>query len=188
MRVTTKTGDKGKTSLNGGVRVEKDSHRIECNGLIDELNVRIGLLRVEMALDNDWQQPLARIQRDLMKMMSHIATTEASNYKNPVAHAEEGLALCEAWIEQLLKLLENVKLGFFLPGGTRISAVAHSCRTGARTAERCLVTLMRSEVVPEYIIKYLNRLSDLFYLLATIDVHNSKVDSELFMLFPGEKK
>lgn len=188
MRVTTKTGDKGKTSLNGGVRVEKDSLRIECNGLIDELNARIGMLRVELPITHRWQTPIARVQRDLMKMMSHIATTEASNYKNPVAHAEVGLADCETWIEEMLKELENEKLGFFLPGGTRISAYAHSCRTGARTAERCLVTLIRSETVPEYILKYLNRLSDLFYLMATLDVRDSKVDSELFMLFPGERK
>lgn len=187
MRVTTKTGDKGMTSLNGGVRVEKDSLRIECNGLIDELDVRIGLLRMELAFDHEWQKKLARIQRDLMKMMSHIATVDPEKYKNPVEHAEEGLTECERWCDELLKGLENEKLGFFLPGGTRFAALAHSCRTGARTAERCLVTLMRQENLPSYIVKYINRSSDLFYLLATTSVKDANLDHELFMLFPSEK-
>ncbi len=187
MAITTKTGDSGKTSLFGGVRVEKDHIRIECNGLIDEVNARIGLLLVELEEDHPWCEKLLSIQRSIMLMMSHIATPEDCPKENKKPHPEEALVLCDSWVVELNEVLKDEKLAFLLPGGNRIAAACHFIRTGVRTAERGLNTLNKQEAVPEYILKFFNRLSDLFYLLAMVELVNSKVKPEKFMLFPSQK-
>jgi len=74
MRITTRTGDLGQTSLFGGSRVDKDHIRIECNGLIDEANTRVGLILAELTINHRWYSGLIKIQRDLMLIMSHVAT------------------------------------------------------------------------------------------------------------------
>lgn len=187
MAITTKTGDTGQTSLFGGSRVDKDHKRIECNGLVDELNTRIGLLLAELPENNLWEKKLLSIQRDIMLMMSHIATPADCEKPNKKPHPEKGLLACDSWIEELNDFMSDEKLAFVLPGGNKVSALCHLVRTGARTAERSLVGLNRIETVPTYILSYFNRLSDLFYLLAVAELKSSGVKTEKFMLFPSQK-
>ncbi len=188
MSITTKTGDNGQTSLFGGVRVDKDHIRIECNGLIDELNTRIGLLMTEMGQSHKWYDKLLHIQRKIMIIMSHIATPENCPKENKKPHPKQVVADCEHWIEELLKVHENEKLAFVLPGGNRIASYCHFARTGTRTVERKLITLHKIEPVPAYILQFFNRLSDFFYLLAITSMKESGEDVEKFMLFPSQKR
>lgn len=188
MRITTKTGDTGQTALFGGSRVDKDHIRIECNGLIDEANTRIGFILVELSPEHRWYNGLIKIQRDIMMIMSHVATPPNCAKPNKKPHPEAGLKNCEDWINQLNEMMGDEKLAFVLPGGNRLSALCHSARTGFRTAERKLVSLNKQEELPRYILKYINRLSDLFYMLSMEELKHSKVDAQKFMLFPSEKK
>lgn len=187
MAITTKTGDTGQTSLFGGSRVNKNHIRIRCNGLIDEANVRIGMLLTELPDNHKWENSLLRIQRDIMLMMSHIATPSDSPRPNNKPHAKKGLAACETWIEELNDFLKDEKLAFVLPGGNKVATLCHFVRTGIRTAERKLVELNQIEPVENYILQYFNRMSDLFYLLAIIELKQSNVKVEKFMLFPSQK-
>ena len=187
MAITTRTGDTGQTSLFGGSRVSKNYIRIRCNGLIDEANVRIGMLLAELPEDHQWEKGLLKIQRDIMLMMSHIATPAGSPKPNEKPHADKGLAACESWIEELNDFLKDEKLAFVLPGGNKVASLCHFVRTGIRTAERELVELNQNEPVAGYILQYFNRMSDLFYLLAIVELKQSDVKVEKFMLFPSQK-
>lgn len=187
MRITTKTGDQGQTALFGGSRVSKNHIRIRCNGRIDEANVRIGLLLVELPEDHNWKPRLISIQRDLMLIMSHIATPEDSPRLNNKPHPEQGLAACETWIDELNEYLKDEKLAFVLPGGNKVTALCHFVRTGVRSAERTLVELGQTHPVPAYMLQYFNRLSDLFYLLAIAGLKQDNIKAEKFMLFPSQK-
>lgn len=188
MAITTKTGDEGRTSLFGGVRVDKDNIRIECNGLIDELNSRIGMVRVHLPNDGVWHEKLHKIQNYLMIIMSHIATIPESPKENKRPHPTDCTLFCEHWIEELIKEMGDEKLAFLLPGGNIISANCHLARTAVRTAERYLVTLNKAEKLPDYILVFFNRLSDLFYLLATVELKRADIKPDKFMLFPSQKQ
>ncbi|MGV8829596.1 MAG: cob(I)yrinic acid a,c-diamide adenosyltransferase [Breznakibacter sp.] len=187
MSITTKTGDQGDTALFGGSRVDKDHIRITCNGEIDELNSRIGLLRAHLPQDHPWQERLLAIQRDLMLMMSHIATPTDGPKENKKKHPTQGVAACEAWIDECKAILEGDKLAFVLPGSSMVSAHCHTVRTATRTAERHLVTLNRESPLPAYILTYFNRMSDLFYLLAMVNLKVNSISPDQFMLFPSQK-
>lgn len=184
MNIVTKTGDKGTTALFGGVRVAKNHIRVECNGQIDELNVRIGNLRILIGEDHLWQDNLHRIQLDLMLMMSHIATTSKANKPNKKKHPKDGIERCEEWILQLKEELTDEDMRFFtLPGGTQVALACHFSRTATRTVERLLVSAHEEEPLPEYILQYFNRLSDLFYILALTDLRQNKKNAERFTKF-----
>ncbi|AHW58552.1 ATP:cob(I)alamin adenosyltransferase [Draconibacterium orientale] len=187
MAITTKTGDTGQTALFGGNRVGKSHIRIRCNGLIDEVNVRIGMLLAELPENHQWGKGLLRIQRDMMLMMSHIATPVDSPKPNNKPHAEKGLRACETWIEALNDFLKDEKLAFVLPGGNKVASLCHFVRTGIRTAERELVELNQVEQVADYILQYFNRMSDLFYLLAIVELKQNNVKVAKFRLFPSQK-
>lgn len=187
MSIVTKTGDKGTTALFGGVRVSKNHIRIECNGQIDELNVRIGNLRVLLDEKHEWQDELHRIQLDLMLLMSHIATLPEANKPNTKKHPKDGILKCEKWIETLKKSLSDEIKFFTLPGGTEIAVACHFIRTGTRTVERLLVAAHKEEPLPEYVLQYFNRLSDLFYVLALSELKNNKIRADRFMKFSTQK-
>lgn len=156
-RITTRTGDAGETGLGDGARVGKDSPRIQLLGDVDELNSCLGLLLAEK-LPADIRQALLRVQQDLFDLggeiciPGHRMITEAQ-----VARLE---ALTQAHNAKLKPLKE-----FILPGGTRAAAAAHLARTVCRRAERSLVALGRREAVGERARQYLNRLSDLLFVL-----------------------
>lgn len=187
MAITTKTGDAGQTSLFGGSRVDKDHIRLECNGLIDEANSRIGLLIAELEENHTWEKELTGIQQNFMLIMSHIATPANCSKPNKKPHPEKCVEDCEAWITELTVNLKDEKLAFVLPGGNKIAALCHLVRTGIRTAERKTITLHKTEPVPSYILQYFNRLSDLFYLLAMVELKAKNIRPDKFMLFPSQK-
>ncbi len=169
-RIYTKRGDRGETSLVGGTTVPKDNLRIEAYGTIDELNSFIGIARVstdEAAVDCKSLAALSRIllrvQHELFNLGSILAT-------EPDQVRPQQPQIAEADIEQLEREIDraNVELSslpsFVLPGGCRLNAELHVCRTVCRRAERILVALGRVEKVPDTSLRYLNRLSDALFV------------------------
>ena len=161
MRIYTRGGDKGKTGIHGGERVDKDDIRIEANGTLDELNAEIGIVRTLLPPDHEWQVLLGRIQREMMAVMSHVATPSAIRDQNPNPLPDDLTVFCESHIDDLSAQMEDNGY-FILPGGTPVSAHLQLARTITRRAERRLWTLNRKDPVPAGIMAFVNRLSDLF--------------------------
>ncbi|MGN0280738.1 MAG: cob(I)yrinic acid a,c-diamide adenosyltransferase [Prevotella sp.] len=164
-KVYTKTGDSGMTSLVGGVRISKTDVRLEAYGSVDELNSFIGLL-VTAVSDDRIQEVLCRIESNLFNVGTHLATDQSQTPLYESAKLPEGeVEFIEGEIDKILSELPE-KLGFVLPGGGRAGALAHVCRTVCRRAERRVLALSEQATVGVDIIKYLNRLSDYFFVLA----------------------
>jgi len=172
-KIYTKTGDKGETGLFGGGRVSKDSVRIESYGSVDELNSFIGLTITEVK-DNEVKNLLIKIQNELFVVCSNLATPDISKDKKKIIPAiqEEYYLDAEKAIDQFEDKLEPLK-NFILPGGSKCSALLHVCRTICRRAERRVVALNKTVEVDEKIVIFLNRLSDLFFVLARYENHFS---------------
>ena len=183
MKIYTKKGDKGTTGLFGGSRVSKDDVRIECIGTLDEANSTIGLLRVKLGNDHEWQPNLHKIQKDLMDMMSHLARPSDAKKENKNPMPEDGAAFCEIWIDTLESEMTSPSDYFLLPGGNEISALCHMARTQMRRGERRLVSLIKTDTVHEAIPAYINRLSDLFFTLARAEMDKAGVAEEKWQLF-----
>lgn len=183
MKIYTKKGDKGTTGLFGGSRVSKDDVRIECIGTLDEANSTIGLLRVKLGNDHEWQPNLHRIQKDLMDMMSHLARPSDAKKENKNPMPLDGAAFCEEWIDALEAAMTSPSDYFLLPGGNEVSALCHMARTQMRRGERRLVSLIRTDEVHEAIPAYINRLSDLFFTLARAEMDKAGVAEEKWQLF-----
>lgn len=172
MKIYTKTGDTGETGVFGGPRVPKDHPRIEAYGTVDELNAVLGLARCEK-LPGDVDDLLQRLQNELFDVGAELATPQPESKGIPLTTAEHVAAL-EAAIDHYEAGLSPLKQ-FILPGGTRAAALLHLARTVCRRAERRLVTLAReleqasadlNEPISPQLIVYLNRLSDLLFVLA----------------------
>ncbi len=187
MRIYTRGGDKGKTGIHGGERVEKDDIRIEANGTLDELNCQIGIIRSMLPLEHIWQPLLFRLQRELMVVMSHVATPAAIRDKNPNLISEDLVLFCEEAIDRICDLLEDNGY-FILPGGTIISAQLQMARAIARRAERRLWTLHRTDPVPSLILQFVNRMSDLFFVLAKAELQKSGTEEERWQSFRYKRK
>jgi len=171
-KVYTRAGDKGETSLVGGKRVPKDSPRIDAYGTIDELNSIVGLARVfnEESLDaGDAHQflngVLCQIQDELFDLGSELATPPEFFQEGMYRVSKNEIERIEKLIDQCQKDLEPLK-SFILPGGGRIGAYLHQCRTVCRRAERELWRFSRTEEINVDALKYVNRLSDLFFVLS----------------------
>ncbi|MBI3001540.1 MAG: cob(I)yrinic acid a,c-diamide adenosyltransferase [Deltaproteobacteria bacterium] len=171
-RVYTRTGDKGETGLVGGKRVPKDAPRIEAYGTIDELNSVVGLARAfneenfgESEARRFVDELLRGIQNELFDLGSELATPADFAHPGMYRMGDKEVRRIEATIDQCQKELEPLR-SFVLPGGGRIAASLHQCRTVCRRAEREIVRLSRREPVGEWPLKYLNRLSDLFFVLS----------------------
>jgi cob(I)alamin adenosyltransferase len=171
-KVYTRAGDKGETSLVGGKRVPKDSPRIDAYGTIDELNSIVGLARVfnEESLDaGDAHQflngVLCQIQDELFDLGSELATPPEFFQEGMYRVSKNEIERIEKLIDQCQKDLEPLK-SFILPGGGRIGAYLHQCRTVCRRAERELWRFSRTEEINADALKYVNRLSDLFFVLS----------------------
>lgn len=190
MKIYTRKGDKGTTGVFGGKREDKDSPRIECNGALDEANSTIGLLRCKLGPEHEWQPNLHRIQKDLMDMMSHLARPSDSHKENPNPRPVDGAEFCEQWLDELEANITSPSDYFLLPGGNEISALCHMCRTQIRRGERRLVTLMKEDpaCVEDYIIAYVNRLSDLFFTMARAEMDKAGVAEEKWQLFLYKRK
>lgn len=164
-RIYTRTGDTGETGLVGGQRVAKDAQRIEVYGTVDELNAFVGLVRIsarETKLDQ-LEQILERVQHELFNLGSVLATLPEDIHPNQPRVNQETIDQLEREIDQFNRDLKPLR-SFVLPGGSRICAELHVCRTVCRRAERELVTLSHAEEIPREALLYLNRLSDAFFV------------------------
>lgn len=170
-KVYTRKGDKGMTALVGGKRVPKDDARIESYGTIDELNAAVGLARVF----NEEQAPspvrdrleviLQGLQNELFDLGSELATPPDGRYEGMYRVGPAEVKALEALMDECQKDLEPLS-SFILPGGGKVSAFLHLARTICRRAERELLRLGRTEDVGEWPLAYVNRLSDLFFVLS----------------------
>ena len=171
-KVYTRTGDKGETSLVGGVRIKKSDIRLEAYGTVDELSAHLGML-VAMMKDGEERDLIIRVQNNLFNVCTHLATDQSQTPLYPSARLPEGeVAFLEAEIDRLMSLLPE-RQGFVLPGGTMAAAQAHVARTVCRRAERRIAALAEVATVGEEIQQYVNRLSDYLFVLAKIINFNS---------------
>lgn len=159
-RIVTRTGDDGSTGLADGRRVPKHDPRIEALGAVDELNSFVGLLAAE-ALDEATRGLLAAIQNDLFDLGGELALPDRPQI------GDDHLARLEAAVADLNAGLPPLA-EFILPGGTGPAALAHVCRSVCRRAERRLSALAETDLIATGPGKYLNRLSDLFFVLARV--------------------
>lgn len=160
MKIYTKTGDAGTTSLVGGTRVSKAHPRVMTYGDLDELISLLGLLRSETA---DEELPLRRIQIHLMNVSAHLANDGRSAKLKPLDEAET--AFLESEIDRMTALLPP-QTAFILPGAPRVSSLAHVARTVCRRAERSAVQIEAKTEQDALAIRYVNRLSDYLFTLA----------------------
>ena len=174
MRIYTKGGDKGQTGIHGGQRVDKDDIRIEANGSIDELNSMIGVVRSFLPTDHEWQNLLFKIQTEIMLIMSHVATPSAIREKNPNELDPNIVSFIEKQIDRLTKQIEDKNDYFILPGGNLVSSHLHLARTIARRSERRLWSLNKKDELPSIILQFMNRLSDLFFIMARVEISQQK--------------
>jgi cob(I)alamin adenosyltransferase len=164
MKIYTKTGDKGLTSLIGGTRLLKSEDRINAYGTVDELNSYIGLLR-DQDVNKNKKDLLKEIQDRLFTIGSILASDpEKSKMKIPDLLTED-IKLLESKIDEMENQLEPLK-EFVLPGGHESVSFCHIARCICRRAERLAVALQQKEFVPELVIPYLNRLSDYLFVLS----------------------
>ncbi len=160
-QIYTKTGDEGKTSLRDGVRVPKDDPRIETNGQIDQLNAHLGIVRSMLVDDAANRDLVLAVQRELMTVMSHIATPDGGINPREL-HAAEITSQLEQAID-----CADYQGGFVVPGGgSNLSVFIHLARTQARAVERRLWSLNREYPVNNDILVMMNRLSDYLFVLA----------------------
>lgn len=175
--IYTCTGDSGTTSLVGGKRLSKDDIRIEAYGTVDELNSQVGLLASLVGEDADQVRWLQFIQNKLFNVGSYLATDSAE----PM----DIVGLTDGDIDMIEKEIDRMDAGlpplrsFVLPGGSTVASCAHVCRTVARRAERRIVSLAHAASVDARVLKFVNRLSDYFFVLARFNNVKSGVD-EIF--------
>ncbi len=171
-RVYTRTGDHGETALVGGRRVPKDSPRIEAYGTIDELNAIIGLARVfnadrkKSGKRHRWlDEVLRRLQNELFDLGSELATPSDATYEGMFRVGAEQVTALERLMDECQKELTPLK-SFILPGGGPVGGFLHQARTVCRRAERRVLELSRVDAIGEWPLKYVNRLSDLLFVLS----------------------
>ncbi|MGE0128631.1 MAG: cob(I)yrinic acid a,c-diamide adenosyltransferase [Blastocatellales bacterium] len=162
-RVYTKSGDAGETSLVDGSRVSKADPRVAAYGDVDELNSLLGIARVDLA-DAQLNDALGKIQNELFIAGADLASPPGIQVPRI---AEEHVAEMERLIDLLLEELEPLR-EFILPGGTQLGAALHLARTVSRRAERSVVALASQSGINEHALIYLNRLSDLLFVMARI--------------------
>ncbi len=162
-RIYTRTGDKGDTRLGDMSIVRKDHLRVTAYGEVDELNAVLGVVRLQ-ALPEGWDDRLGQVQNDLFDLGADLAvpmTAEGSRLRIAV----QRVTALEQWCDEVNNTLAPLD-SFVLPGGTAAAAHLHVARTVCRRAERTVVMLVDHEPIGEHVIAYLNRLSDLFFILA----------------------
>jgi cob(I)alamin adenosyltransferase len=174
-KVYTKTGDKGETSLGGGQRVTKDNQRIIAYGTVDELNSHIGVA-ISSGIDTFLENELKIIQNELFNLGSDLCFIEEDKEKFSIPQIEE------RHIERLENLIDNMtsKLNhlenFILPGGSLGASYLHVARTVCRRAEREVITLSKTEKIGKFVIKYLNRLSDVLFVMARYENYSKNIE------------
>ncbi len=176
MAIYTKKGDKGKTALGSGVRVYKDTPRVDTYGTIDELNASLGIINAQLSLVHKKYAPyLSRItlliQDDLFSIGAYLSNpANRELVKNLSSRTVE----FEKYIDEMTEKMPEIT-NFTVPGGTIVASHLHLSRTICRRAERKLVTLMKKEKVNEDVVKYINRLSDLLFTMNRFSNFSEKV-------------
>ena len=164
MKIYTKTGDKGQTSLIGGRRVSKAHHRIDAYGTVDELNSWIGLVR-DQPVNEGRKEFLKEIQDRLFTIGSELATDPEKTVKKPLpAILESDVEMLEIAMDEMDAQLPELR-AFVLPGGHQAVSFCHLSRTVCRRSERLVIALSEEESVDPLVIQYLNRLSDYLFVL-----------------------
>lgn len=176
-KIYTKTGDAGETALGNGARVAKHAMRVTAYGTVDELNSFLGVARLEAKGELD--QALRSIQNDLFDLGADLCRPDmekdAESEYPPLRMVNAQVSRLESEIDAMNVMLEPLR-SFILPGGSALSAHLHVCRTVARRAERLAVELATMEAINPAAVKYLNRLSDWFFVAARIANNNGKDD------------
>ncbi|CUH69260.1 Cob(I)yrinic acid a,c-diamide adenosyltransferase [Thalassovita autumnalis] len=176
-KIYTRTGDKGDTALGNGTRVAKHSARVNAYGTVDELNATLGVARLQA--EGEMDAALGRMQNDLFDLGADMCRPDmdkdAEAEYPPLRVSDAQVERLEAEIDAMNKDLSPLR-SFILPGGTALSAHLHVCRTVARRAERLAVELAADELVNPAAIKYLNRLSDWFFVGARVANENGADD------------
>lgn len=162
-KIYTKTGDRGETSLFGGLRLPKSHLRIDSYGTLDELNAHLGLVR-DTIENQDYNEEIKYIQDRLFTVGSHLASDPGKDMLLPDI-SEEDIILLEKAMDKMNSELPELK-HFILPGGNKQSSFLHVARCVCRRAERKVVALSLEDNVDEIIIRYLNRLSDYLFVLS----------------------
>lgn len=176
-KIYTKTGDAGETALGNGARVAKHAMRVTAYGTADELNSFVGVARLQA--DGALDLRLMRIQNDLFDLGADLCRPDmekdAEAEYPPLRMVDTQVARLEAEIDEMNAVLEPLR-SFILPGGSALAAHLHVCRTVARRAERLSVELATMEAVNPAAVKYLNRLSDWFFVAARVANNNGHDD------------
>lgn len=176
-KIYTKTGDKGETALGNGTRVAKHSARVSAYGTVDETNATVGLAR--QYSNGDLDAALQRISNDLFDLGADLCTPDM---ENDATAPYPRLRMIAAQVDRLEAEIDvmNARLtplrSFILPGGSALAAQMHLCRTVCRRAERLVVELATTEAVNPEAVKYLNRLSDWFFVAGRIANNDGKDD------------
>lgn len=172
MKIYTRTGDTGSTGLFGGPRVSKDDDRIEAYGTVDELNAHLGTVRCS-EVDEDIELQLAKIQSELFSIGAELASPDPDQHDLRMI-SQQHIGVLEQWIDQHESSLPPLK-NFILPAGTPASCFLHVARSVCRRAERRVVSLARRHeaAVSEELMIYLNRLSDLLFVLSRVVNHRA---------------
>jgi len=173
VKIYTRRGDHGETDLFAGGRVPKDALRVEAYGEVDELNASLGVAAAASE-QSDVIELLQCIQRHLFQLGARLATASADRGGAASGVGDGDVEALETSIDRHEAELEPLR-SFVLPGGSPAAAALHAARTVCRRAERRVVQLAREEQVEEVVLRYLNRLSDLLFVLARLDNHRSGV-------------
>ena len=181
--ISTRAGDKGRTCLGGGARVDKDDVRVECLGDLDEANSAIGLLRSKLENEHPWVNGLLRIQTEMMNLMAHVATPSKINPRPQSPLPVESSAWMEVWMEEIETSLTDATDHFLLPGDNDVCAHCQMARTITRRAERRLVALHKVDPVDPSILQFVNRLSDLFFKLCRQESYQKGLSEERWRRF-----
>ena len=176
-KIYTKTGDAGETALGNGSRVAKHSMRVTAYGTVDETNATVGMARLHASGQIDSQ--LAAIQNDLFDLGADLCRPDMEKDKDaeyaPLRVTDAQVTRLETEIDAMNDALEPLR-SFILPGGSALAAHLHLCRTVSRRAERLSVELATMETVNQAAVKYLNRLSDWFFVASRIANNDGKDD------------
>jgi cob(I)alamin adenosyltransferase len=178
-KIYTRTGDSGETALASGGRVAKHSLRVTAYGSVDELNSVIGVARLAASVEAGIEAGLGRIQNDLFDLGADLATPDI---ENDATAKYPRLRIVAAQVDRLEREIDAMNAGleplrsFVLPGGSPLAAHLHVCRTVCRRAERHVVELGASEAINGEAAKYLNRLSDWFFVASRVANDNGRAD------------
>ena len=178
MKIYTKTGDKGTTSLIGGTRLSKAHVRIDAYGTVDELNSYIGLLG-DQPVNEKRKELLKEIQDRLFTMGSHLASESDKSKRILPDLLEEDIILLEKEMDVIDSQVPKLT-AFVLPGGHESVSFGHVARTVCRRAERAVIHLQQGEEVEEIVIRYLNRLSDYLFMLCRIMTHDLGIEEVIW--------